>query len=298
MNDQWIKKGRMLLEEIRDTSAGENTLHIWYVGQMGIVLRYRHTVIAIDPVFNDLTDPDGKSRRNYPPPFDALSFDFADYILCTHAHADHMNMQTLLPIHQADPATRFLVPAPVCQVLTESGIPAGSTIGAKVGEELHLTKAIAVYPVASAHEDYRVDANGCHHFLGYILQCGPFRIYHAGDTLLTDQLIHDLCRFSRYDAVFLPINGRDKERHSRGIVGNMDYREAADLADTVNASLSIPLHHDMVRDNTADPYRFARYMDAHHPGRAYQIMKLGGQIALHDRLRPQPFRPIQHCAIS
>ena len=47
------------------------------------------------------------------------------------------------------------------------------------------------------------------------------------------------------DLTLRPINGRDEEREAKGIVGNIDAREAAQLAHEIGASAAVPLHWDM-----------------------------------------------------
>ena len=51
----------------------------------------------------------------------------------------------------------------------------------------------------------------------------------------------------------LPINGRDPERESRGIVGNMDAAEAVELALDLGTSRLVPYHWDGFRGNTVPP---------------------------------------------
>ena len=65
-------------------------------------------------------------------------------------------------------------------------------------------------------------------FVGYVLG-EEARVYHAGDTIVTDELTSALA-LSDVDVALLPINGRDAEREARGIVGNMDAAEAVELA--------------------------------------------------------------------
>ena len=55
------------------------------------------------------------------------------------------------------------------------------------------------------------------------------------------------------DVVLLPINGRDAERESRGIVGNMDAAEAAELALDRRGSRLVPYHWDGFAGNTVPP---------------------------------------------
>ena len=55
------------------------------------------------------------------------------------------------------------------------------------------------------------------------------------------------------DVAVLPVNGRDPEREARGIVGNMDAREAVELALAIGATLLVPIHWDGFAGNTVPP---------------------------------------------
>src|SRR2546421_10599523 len=85
-------------------------------------------------------------------------------------------------------------------------------------------------------------------FLGYILEIGGVRIYHAGDTVIYEGLVERL-RELEIDIAFLPINGRNYFREQRDIVGNMDEREAADLASAAGVKLLVPIHYEMFAAN-------------------------------------------------
>ena len=74
------------------------------------------------------------------------------------------------------------------------------------------------------------------------------RLYHAGDTIRYDGMEAVVRRLDP-DVALLPVNGRDAEREARGIVGNLDEREAPLLAAAIGADTLIPMHHDMIRGN-------------------------------------------------
>ena len=88
-------------------------------------------------------------------------------------------------------------------------------------------------------------------FVGYVLG-GERPIYHAGDTIVTEELQSALQHF-KIEVALLPINGRDEEREARGIVGNMDAMEAVELALAVGADRLIPYHWDGFAGNTVPP---------------------------------------------
>lgn len=290
MTYEWYKKGSDLLREIRETRLPETMAALWYIGQMGAVVRFKNLTLCFDPVLNDLCNPDGTSRRNYAPPFLPEEFDFADYVICSHNHADHINIQTLLPMQKANPNLRIIVPMPERRGLmeqmygeqrqTEQGLPEQCLLGARAGQNIPLAEDVVLCPVAAAHETYVTDEQGDQRNLGYVLKCGGINIYHAGDTVVTPQLIQDVRARGPVDLACIPVNGVDTERHSRGIVGNMDCRDGAYFAWQIGADMTLPMHCDMVMGNEENPLIFAEYMRQLYPGRKYHIMQLGERILI------------------
>jgi L-ascorbate metabolism protein UlaG (beta-lactamase superfamily) len=58
----------------------------------------------------------------------------------------------------------------------------------------------------------------------------------------------------KIDLALLPINGNDP---SRKVAGNLDAKEAAQLAKDIGARIVIPCHYDMFTFNTANANEFA-----------------------------------------
>jgi len=169
MNYHWYKEGEALLQEIDHTNLASDALVIWYIGQMGIIVKAGGLTVCMDPVLNDLCDSEGISRRNYMPPFDGTQLKGIDYVFCSHNHADHINLETLLPLHQVNPAAKFIVPDPEVHVLIDGGISEKVVIGAKEKETIKLTEKVQVCPIAAAHETYVTDEQGNQRNLGYVL---------------------------------------------------------------------------------------------------------------------------------
>ena len=69
---------------------------------------------------------------------------------------------------------------------------------------------------------------------------------------MTEGLLAAL-RGQRIDVALLPVNGRDAEREAAGIVGNMNAREAVELADQIGATTLVPMHWDLFEGNTSAP---------------------------------------------
>ncbi|HJC15489.1 MAG TPA: MBL fold metallo-hydrolase [Candidatus Fusicatenibacter intestinigallinarum] len=278
MSYVWYKKGAELLKEIEEFRKVRDHLGLWYIGQMGMVFGWNGKILCVDPVLGAMPDDSGMDRRNYPAPFEPEEFS-VDFVFCTHDHGDHMHGETLRRLAKRNPEMKIFLPEPLKKQAGEIGIPAAQVVGMRQKEILcpgnALPEGFSVRGVATAHEEYRFDETGCSETLGYVFRFGPYRLFHSGDTVVTREMAEELKMEQGIDVLMVPINGRDLERHARGIVGNMDSREACWFGAEIGADLVIPLHYDMIGGNEENPLVFADYMERLYPDRKYHIMRLG-----------------------
>jgi L-ascorbate metabolism protein UlaG (beta-lactamase superfamily) len=101
-------------------------------------------------------------------------------------------------------------------------------------------------------------------YLGYVIDDGWVRVYHAGDTVAYAGMA-DRLRDLRVEVALLPINGRDHYREAAGIVGNLDHREAATLAADAGADVLVPMHYDMFAGNQGYPAHLIDVVRREHP---------------------------------
>jgi len=227
----------------------------WY-GQAGFRLAAGDSRVLLDPFFTDRDD------RRYPPPASASEFADVTLVLCTHEHLDHLDLPFLREFCAINPAARIVLPAPVAGLAADGGLDPARLAGAVPGEVLR-DADVTVHPVPALHGiggDQPVayefaPAGGPVRFLGYVVEIGGIRLYHAGDGLVYPELPAALAALAP-DVLMLPINGRDYMRESAGIVGNMNEAEAAWLCAQVGPSYVIPMHYDAIEGNTGDPGHF------------------------------------------
>jgi L-ascorbate 6-phosphate lactonase len=208
--------------------SGPHVSVTWY-GQAGFRLVAGDSRVLIDPFLTDRAD------RRYPPP--AGPADFADItlVLCTHEHLDHLDLPFLREFCAVNAGARIIVPAPVIQIAVDGGLDRERLVGAVPGEG--------------------DGGSGPVRFLGYAVEVGGVRFFHAGDGLLYPELPGAVSALAP-DVLLLPINGRDHMREARGIVGNMNETEAAWLCSQVAPSYVIPMHYEAIAANTGDPGHF------------------------------------------
>ena len=279
MSDKWYKKSSELLREIEETSLPKDLCSLWYIGQMGMILKWKGIVLCIDPVLGAMPGENGEDRRNYPVPFLPEELR-ADYVFCTHDHGDHMHQETLVKLAERNPQMKIVLPLPLVEKALSFGISKDQLFCLCQDQEVTLEEGIQVNPAATAHEAYQFDQEGHSLTLGYEIRLGDHRFFHSGDTIVTRELIDKLQKSHGIDAAMIPINGRDLERSERDIVGNMNSREACWFASEIGADLTIPLHYAMIGGNEENPLVFADYMERYYPEKKYHIFRLGERYIL------------------
>ncbi len=279
MSYVWHKQGQELLSEIQSFSLEQNCVGMWYIGQMGMIFRWNGITICVDPVLGAMPDDRGVDRRT-------IRSRFCPRICRWIMSSAPTAMRTIFTgrrlrkLAQTNPQMEIYVPKPLTEVVAGYGIRPEQVKGIRQDEPADFREGFSVRGVATAHEEYQYDEEGASRTLGYVFRLGDHRLLHAGDTVVTQKLIDDLKEEHGLDAAMVPINGRDLERHARGIVGNMDSREACWFGSMIGADLLIPLHYDMIGGNEENPLVFAEYMERMYPERRYHIMRLGEKIVI------------------
>ena len=220
---------------------------VWF-GQASVALRLGGATVLVDPFLSP------HPERLVPPPFTAEDAHGVDLVLITHDHLDHLDEIALPAIATASPNAVVVVPEDVVERAADLGVDRARVRGLPPDARTEVG-ALIVDAVPACHGLEMADAYRLGPFLGYVVSAGGVRVYHAGDTVLFDGLVERL-RELRVDLALLPINGRDMEREALGIVGNMDAREAAQLAHEIGADAAVPLHWDMFASNPGDPAAF------------------------------------------
>jgi|UniRef100_A0A7C1G222 L-ascorbate metabolism protein UlaG (beta-lactamase superfamily) len=243
---------------LSDLAAREHAVGLVRLGQASIALAGGGRIVLIDPFLSPHPD------RLVPPPITPDELTMVDLVLVTHEHWDHLDAAACVGIARAAPQALFACPEPVVSQLTAAGISEERVRGVRPGRAYELA-GVTVWPVAAKHGLHTADAysfgevNGVPRFLGYVVEFGGVRLYHAGDTIVYDEL-GETVRALEPQVALLPINGRDWYREREDIVGNLDIREAAHLAVEIGAELLVPLHYDMFAVNLADPGALVRYV--------------------------------------
>ena len=262
------------LRSVQNRKVQEGSAVLWWLGQMGLLVKIGETVLCLDYFATDMPD------RQMPPPVPAEEMEGIHAFLGTHNHLDHIDHDAWKVWARKCPEAGFVFPRLHRSEVLADGIPPENCLGLNDGESCRIGD-VTVHAVAAAHEFLDQDpASGLYPCLQYIVEGNGVRIYHAGDTLRYEGMLPKLKAFGQISAALLPINGRDGKRYRRNCIGNMTFQEAADLAGELKLCSVIPGHWDMFADNPGDPEAFGDYVDAKYPG----------QVRV---LRPRPLEPVQ-----
>ncbi|MDP9328499.1 MAG: MBL fold metallo-hydrolase [Actinomycetota bacterium] len=158
----------------------------------------------------------------------------ADLILITHAHFDHFQPEEIAKITKED--TKLVAPHDVAAELS------GDVTAVAPGESHEVAgirfTTVPAYNVAEERLQNHPKAKG---WVGYVLELGTHRYYHAGDTDHVPEL-----ESIATDVAFLPIGG----------TFTMDAQEAAGLTRAMGPGLAVPMHFGFVVGKPEDAERF------------------------------------------
>ncbi|MGH8020386.1 MAG: MBL fold metallo-hydrolase [Opitutaceae bacterium] len=228
-------------------------LFVWWLGQSGFLVCHTGECLLFDPYLSDsltrkYAATDKPHVRMTARVIDPARLDFGGVATSTHNHTDHLDAETLGPLFAAAPAAKLvLAAANVDFAAGRLGAQAATRFVPLAEGERARVGTFAFQLVPAAHEERAPE------FAGFVVGAGPFRIYHSGDTIRFPGLA-ELLRPLAVDLALLPINGRAPERR---VAGNLDAREAAQLAHDISARWAIPCHYEMFEFNTASPAPFA-----------------------------------------
>ncbi len=262
------------LADVRAAKDFPNDVHVWWLGQSGFLVQWQDHHLLLDPYLSDslthkYANTDKPHERMTERVIAPERLDFIHVVTSSHNHTDHLDKETLLPLLRVNPRLQLVIPeanrAFVCDRL---GLVIEQPRGLDAGETKHFG-VFEITAVPAAHPLLDRDEWGRHKFLGFVVRCGNFLIYHSGDTVPYEGMEARLRDFG-VDMALLPING---DRPERRVAGNLDGAQAARLAKDIGARLAIPCHYEMFEFNTESPEEFVRTCE--RLGQQHRVLRAG-----------------------
>jgi L-ascorbate metabolism protein UlaG (beta-lactamase superfamily) len=269
-----VQQDEEFLQDVRQARSQADRLHLWWLGQSGFLVQWQGRHLLLDPYLsNSLT----RKYANTDKPHTRLTervveperLDFIEVVTASHQHTDHLDAETLQPILAKNPGVVLVVPEALREFAAERLGVSESRLTCLDAGQSHEAAGFKLHAIPAAHNALERNGAGHYRFLGYVVQAGPWTLYHSGDTLRYPGL-EEWLRPWRLDLVLLPINGDKPERR---VAGNLDGSQAATLAKQVGAGLVIPCHYEMFAFNTAAPDEFAA--KCRELGQTFRLLRAG-----------------------
>ncbi|MFM7320204.1 MAG: MBL fold metallo-hydrolase [Armatimonadota bacterium] len=263
------------LADIALAEQDSDSLHVWWLGQSGFLCSWNGHRIVLDPYLSDsltlkYANTDKPHVRLSECVVEPSMLDGVVAVASSHMHTDHCDAQTLHPLFGTNPNARLVCPDANTSAVAERIGWSGDDprlAGVRDGTGVDIGPA-RFEGIPAAHDEI---GPGC---LGFLINLGPFRIHHTGDTIPYPGMAERVRPF-KPDVSMVPINGRRPERR---VAGNLFGDEAARLAKVIGARFAIPCHFDMFAFNTESPEMFVT--TCHEIGQEHRVLAGGERLTI------------------
>lgn len=166
------------------------------------------------------------------------NYNDADYIFCTHSHYDHFSEEDIRKVMKEN--TKIIT-------VKSSEEEAKKIVGEK---NILIVEPDREYKIDDINfkTTYAYNKTKAFHpkenmWVGFIIDFEGTKYYIAGDTDNIEEIQNIEC-----DVAFIPIGGKF----------TMDYKEAAELANTIKAKTVVPTHYGLIIGNKEDGFEFEK----------------------------------------
>jgi len=174
-------------------------------------------------------------------PYDIADIEPVDFVFISHPHFDHCDPASIRKLLK--PKTKIIAPAVCAPELEEFG-EAVELVDDKNKREAKFFKywTVPAYNIDKFRTPSEVFHPAEKGFVGWIVEVGATRYYHAGDTDMTPEME----ALKKIDVAFLPISGTFV----------MTLEEAIKAAEILEPDVVIPMHFGKLLGSVSEAHRF------------------------------------------
>ena len=192
--------------------------------------------IITDPVFANLFF--GFIKRLTPLPIQPEELPKIDAVLVSHAHPDHLDMDSLELIQKLNPDAQFLLPAGAMVLAQKKGL---KTHCKEWWQTVSLNEYKIRYVPAQHHSRLGFNDFLQIHWGGYVLELGKHHIFFAGDTAYASHIEKIGQRYPKgFSIALLPIGGYKPRWIMKHV--HIGPHEALQITQELGANLMLPIH--------------------------------------------------------
>lgn len=170
------------------------------------------------------------------------NYNDADVIFITHDHYDHYSEEDIEKVEKNN--TVIVAPEELLTKLLRRGFDRENIVLVESNESYTVEGIkFETVPAYNIDKQFHPRAND---WVGYIIELGGVRYYIAGDTDITVEAKQVKC-----DVAFVPVGG----------TYTMDYKEAAELVNTIKPEIAVPIHYGSIVGEKQDAEEFGKMLE-------------------------------------
>src|SRR6185503_716298 len=144
------------LADVAQARDDTENLHLWWLGQSGFLIQWQDHHLLLDPYLSDsLTFKYATTDKPHVRMTEIVvapeRLNFIDIVTSSHAHTDHLDKDTLVPLFRANPDLQLICPEANRELVVDRiGLMAESPRTMKAGDTL-VAKGFRFHAVPAAH---------------------------------------------------------------------------------------------------------------------------------------------------